>query len=56
MLMQILAGLLGVFSLILALLVQILDWLILTITDLAGLSRHALVRLSVFLRGMPPRK
>ena len=56
MLMQILAGLFGVLSLIVALLVQILDWLILTITDLAGLLRHAMVRLSAFLRGTPPRK
>lgn len=56
MLMQILAGLLGGISLILSLLVQIVDWLILTLTDLVGLLRNAATRISVLFRGSPPRK
>lgn len=57
MLMQLLAPLLGLLSFTLALLAQIVDFILLALTDIIGVIRHGITRLSALLgRSPPPRK
>ena len=56
MLMQILAPFLGVLSFILALIVQLVDFILLALTDIISVIRHGLVRLSALLGRRPPPK
>lgn len=56
MLMQVLAPLLGLISFVLALLVQILDFIFLALSDILGVLRHGVIRLSALLGRRPPSK
>ena len=56
MLMQILAPFLGVLSFIVALIVQLVDFILLALTDIINVIRHGLVRLSALLGQRPPPK
>lgn len=56
MLMQILAPFLGVLSFILALIVQLVDFILLALTDIISVIRHGLVRLSALSGRRPPPK
>ena len=56
MLMQLLAPLIGLLSFALALLAQFVDFILLTLTDIIGVIRHGLTRLSALLGRRPPPK
>ena len=57
MLMQLLAPLIGLLSFIFALLAQIVDFVLLALTDIIGVIRHGLTRQSALLeRRQPPRQ
>ena len=56
MLMQFLAPFLGLLSFLLALIAQLVDFILLALTDIMSVIRHGLVRLSALLGRRPPPK